>query len=1030
MKRYISKMMSILLVAVTACTDRLEPDFVTGVAGQPAEISVRLEQGDVSTVSRSDISEGLDRKITSIWVATYSIDGTRTGVYKATGLNETMTPHSTARTISLKTRSGQSYIVAVANFEHRFGANDNDGETVSLAEALDAATTWDEFLNLSCAFDREGGASAEAPLNALVMSGSYVSGAHVDGSRTSPETVNITAGTNTLKGSIHLRRTVSQVVFNVSHNTTNIGRAEIVSWRVVNLPAAAWLFERADNEADINCPDVRATAGNRFHTSNSSNNVTSHDDGFSFDFWQLENRRRGLPVPAEFAANPYLYREREFKSADGLNTRVFRSLTESAENPGMNNYATYVEFTVSLDLLRDETGKPLNMTRKAEATYRVHLGYCEGSSTAERARDFMVRRNTHYTYNVRINNVNDIIVEATGQEVNPGVEGSVSDVSHTFKQLDAHYSVMNIELTESNLNGFRFTILCYDENGREVRIVSDDASSIPAEGSERFKYLNWIELRKTKGENVIADYQPRSKNATNTEKTLLLTDMGAHCEPGWYTMFINEYVYEDSEDEAGSTNWHGYVNMPDRRAWLNVVGDISDDKMSSHNTSKYAISQSSIQTYYTTTSASTSAIGVEHVNESFGLNLRNNFNNPGKTVGISDLSGRYNTAQFLNGETSNSLNWKDNSISWSKFLETDAFQHINAVNNQNIIEAAHYEPLQKIRTVAASIESNSLGRYDPDQTASAQYIQAITACLNRNRDLDGDGKIDATELRWVVPSSRQCIRMILGRNSLPTPLFDPTDVDRLPTPDLANNGLSSSLLMYASDGKMIWLMEGTSTSKWREWPSSCAAPWQIRCVRSLGQDLKTLSANQSASRAFYRREGTNIIDLSAYNPRSLREKVDGPLPVHHINDQNNNRCYRAFEFSPEMYSLTHANIGLNGKTIEWSSYLAEHNPCDYLNKDGQSGWRVPNQKELSILGLLGITGSGVTYQLSCTYSYYRKDGYGFRVSDETETLSSETRIPMMIVTDTGAGTQPWLERLNQVKISGNTWGLRCVRDCE
>ena len=33
MKRYISKMMSIMLVAVTPCTYRLEPDFVTGVAG-------------------------------------------------------------------------------------------------------------------------------------------------------------------------------------------------------------------------------------------------------------------------------------------------------------------------------------------------------------------------------------------------------------------------------------------------------------------------------------------------------------------------------------------------------------------------------------------------------------------------------------------------------------------------------------------------------------------------------------------------------------------------------------------------------------------------------------------------------------------------------------------------------------------------------------------------------------------------------------------------------------------------------------
>jgi len=166
MKRFIYHI--IILLALTACTDDFEPEFDATASGEPAEITVNLALGKVGEVSRADIAEGLDRKITSIWVATFNAStGARTGVYKATGLNQSMTPHSTTQKVSFKTQSGTSYIVAVANFEHRFGSNANDGELVSLSQALDAATTWNQFLDLSCAFDETGMVSADAPLNAL-----------------------------------------------------------------------------------------------------------------------------------------------------------------------------------------------------------------------------------------------------------------------------------------------------------------------------------------------------------------------------------------------------------------------------------------------------------------------------------------------------------------------------------------------------------------------------------------------------------------------------------------------------------------------------------------------------------------------------------------------------------------------------------------------------------------------------------------------------------------------------------------------
>ena len=85
-------------------------------------------------------------------------------------------------------------------------------------------------------------------------------------------------------------------------------------------------------------------------------------------------------------------------------------------------------------------------------------------------------------------------------------------------------------------------------------------------------------------------------------------------------MFINEYVYEDSEkavagNESDSRNWKGYVNRRPRRMWLIVKSEVSPDNESVYFESKYAVSQKSIQCYYNVNAADLkSALGIEHEN--------------------------------------------------------------------------------------------------------------------------------------------------------------------------------------------------------------------------------------------------------------------------------------------------------------------------------------------------------------------------------------------------------------------------------
>lgn len=1024
-----------------SCSDELDSPFGAEVEeGLPTLVTVPVESADMVIVSRGELDEGLDKKITSLWIGVYNANsGERTG--SAIIHNSEMVEFHERKSITLEAMSGPSYIVGVANVEYRRGSIDGTNYDSTLEEALAGADTFDKFREMTVAFGRSGEISIEAPLNPLVSGGFYTETEDTEGELTEPLAVTLKPGIEKLSGAIHLRPIYSQVKFKLSYNTTNISKMQIDSWQVVNLPTSCWLAERSDGSENLNSPDSRPVNGKSYSNSELMTDVTNTGGTLGFDFWMLENRRTGRTPSSDYNNdNAYKWREKEYKNADGSNSGKYMSLVASADDDSPENMATYVVFNVTMEMSRDENGKPLNSTsRTVEAAYVVHLGYCEGGSNLEKAVDFSCRRNSKYTYNVKINNINDLMVEANREgEVTPGVEGVITDITDTFWELDAHYSCVNVNFTADNLRNFQYYIDAYDLNGARVIIDSRNKSTVPASGSNNYRYLSWVEFRKTTGENVIAQYKPASDAGTYR-----LDEMNGSRTAGWYTMFVNEYVYEDDSNESSPQNWHGYVNRPDRRLWLNVDVKVSDDGQTRYSTSKYAISQQSIQTYYAA-NATESGLGVEHENESFGLNLRNNFrwsSDGDKT------SGRKNLTDYLLNVYNSGLGWwewesqlsawTNDRIDWSDHLNLTSFQTVNAVNNQNYNIPAHTVYLPAI---VQNSNGNDKGttynrtEYDPDKTSNPKYIEVMRACLNRNRDLDGDGKIDGDELRWFLPTTAQYIRLILGRRSLVHPILDVTGITRLPNNSGTNNGENASLLYGTSDGSMVWLMEGTSSSQWAQWGGP--PPWQIRCVRNLGVNQANVAQNQTQP-AFYIRTGTNIVDLSRYEVKSLREEAyttsDWFMPPHHIYDQRYNRCYKAFEYSSSMIYFNDSRLGVNNTEIVLSDYLANNNPCSYLEAStGKKGWRVPNQKELSILCALGVVDDNAdsdnTFTLSCSFTYFDYDGYviGNNPNNRDGAISSAFHYALKAVTHSNNMTQA--EAINGEKIENKKYGFRCVRD--
>lgn len=1070
---------ALLVMAFAGCTDEIEYPDDEG-AGRPVTLSVNVSLPEMTPISRSDMAAGLDGRVESLWIGVYNASTQqRTGMYSEKRLNASPT-HENMQPVKIDARTGRSYIVAVANFEGRSAHNGT--EVVSLEQALSDADTWEKFNNLSTMFDTDGDINADVPLNVLLMSGHYIDGTHANGDHTQIEAVTIPA-TGTLPGAIHLRRTISQVRFNVSYNPDNIEDFEVVGWTVHNVPNQSWLYEHT--AGTLNAGDLRTigTKGSYQHTP-TTNVVTHNGNTYSFDWWQVENKRTGLEPPESHnkKGDYYSYREEEFKTDAGLNTGKYKSLVGSADAADANNNATFVELRVRMSLkvkengqpLVDENGQPIS-SRVVDGVYTVHLGYCEGSGKSK-AQDFNCRRNSKYTYTVTINNVNDILVEARKEgEPTPGGEGMVSDVTEKYVELDAHYGVYNIYLSDEDLyptianRSFDYMIRCYDENNQPVDIDSRVPSSVTAADS---KYINWVEIRRTTDAYTLAPYKPRTgANADSDNPTMTIQEFwekvsagnenkdARTIKAGYYTVFFNEYVYETATDgdEEGSTAWHDYVNKHNRTVWIRVLVDQSTDGESSYYNSKYAFSQRSIQTYYNTNAETENALGVEHVNESYGLNLRNSFYNSidngiAQNGSLHDIipqldgankdNGRFNTAMFLYGNPTRNFTskftWVDNALSWSSVVDTEKTQLVNAIENRqgvnkDAVTQDSPHPVPAIREVNKDDAKydpytrpndndtyKADERYDPDQSANARYIEAVTACMNRNRDLDGDGKIDANELRWYVPTANQYIRVILGRRSLNTPLMDYDANPKLqsPTGSYTKNDFVTSLMLYGSDGRDVWAMEGISISSWHEYHDGAA--WNVRCVRNLGSNLNTIDDTEKVKPAYrLRTVGGDIIEMIYYDTKSVRqEKLTQMLP-HDIANQDYNRVYKAFQYSNLI--LQYSMNGYYNYRDDWATWLRTVNPCENVSGLSGTGWRIPNQKEITIMNTLGIKPSS-GFTPSATFSHY--DFSGAALVNQSA-LSSNSYYVMFVNSD-GKSTQANFGSI----ISSYPLYFRCVRDVD
>ena len=683
------------------------------------------------------------------------------------------------------------------------------------------------------------------------------------------------------------------------------------SWQVVNVPKGAFLLE--DATAYDGVSGYFSTEELGFETTSTDsyvndNGTTTETMRHGFSFYMLENRYEATGDSAITGTTPDLrLRELRNKNADGTNATKGNVWVYAPDESTYLVIKGYLTMDVGEE--DDNTTKELG----ANVTYYVHLG---NFSTAK-PNDYAIRRNTHYTYSILVKGVKNIQVEVEDgiTEGQPGAEGDVFVSQQEIQLFDAHYSQYTTYVEASNLdvNTMSWYVQTpFGESGSPKLSENIDPDKSPTEYANALKKYDykWIWFMINPSSSYNSD--------TSDESTYSVPGIGDtySTEPQWYpgndyrnaavgtprklmnveefvtymkeqktkhhngeenifrdekiyfTIFIDEYYYETHpiEGEASPPDlWKQFVNQSNRFMHILCGSNISKDTESSATNSVITIRQRAIQTGYNIEKTDLiTAWGIETEDETLDDQLWF-YDEDNRRPGYGDFStyhqdiathtsesnGLYNTALLMGLMTktgSNPASYNSN-IKWKKFL--------------------HYQ---------GNPQSSMSGFLNEN------YQGMLYATLMRNRDNDGDGIIDANELRWYVASLGQLYGIYIGESgfkSRDARLYDASLATATKETLIGGEGNFSSYRKWRShvvsstksghaDSQnrtvSVWAEEGISVSYYFQeqdnpnWGADNYGSYSIRCVRNLGMDY----ASEDAAKTAIQQESVKPDDMIDY----------------------------------------------------------------------------------------------------------------------------------------------------------------------
>lgn len=481
------------------------------------------------------------------------------------------------------------------------------------------------------------------------------------------------------------------------------------------------------------------------------------------------------------------------------------------------------------------------------------------------------------------------------------------------------------------------------------------------------------------GKAIKQIYNDGNKNGTpNSDIIEISTDGNDYVAR--FTAFVNEYYYlRHPLTGAKATSWSVMTNKIPREMIIAMSTETSIDGNSSYSKIHSYISQLSMETFYNDRVTSLNAFGIETYNET---PLTYEFGDPESEYNLSDTDGRENQKKLIGASSTSTPYW---------------FTYITASGNG---------------------WTSSVGTERTDHKLPNAYSMkaAYSACMSRNRDLNGNGRIDENEIRWYLASLNEYIRIGIGNNALSSAQLFFGDKDNLS--NYPSNDIKNGSLYYTSSesGKRVyWAIEKGSYGAVGDYYDGSSLP--IRCIRDLpatGTSTDVSSIDGVKSDATYKYYDNLSPKLLVFKDRLVsslyRQRASGSLLVHN-EDEDPNSFYDGI-FVAEDFLYTENNwgdktyrtftlgdiIGYDG-TVTWNDGRYSNNgtmtnPCAGYDQDGYTNWRVPNLVELSAMNAAGLLSkpSGYGNDVACCTQFTNQSvRYGFGFSSLIYCPGAETQ---------------------------------------
>lgn len=1001
-------------IGFSACK---EDNYMSSVSGEEVQVSsLKLRLSDVMSKDMNLSRAGEDKPTLNNLYLYIFANGTRVSEpVNIPSQNISSSTSTSAEThdyeiknVSLKMMTGENTVYALGNTENGYY---NNALLNELAKIDSENAFIEKLFSINAAY--ETNQSLPVSLSNIFMTGSG--------------TISVTG--NQAEGVITLKRPVASINMKVKTITTNAGNAiEFIpqTYQIYNISQQALVI--ADPQNTLN--DVGRT----------------YYDTKPFTNWV--NEYQGSTVVAK---NCQFYLPENIQELKPLSNYHQRDLRKTDDRSWVNAPANSTYVVISGNYTEKNSEGVL--VNQGTTSYTIHLG--DFSTKTGSWGNFSVERNARYAYTITIQGIENIKVEAEkteGDGDQPGAEGiiignesasEIFDLDCTYEQMLVTYDlndiVNSIKADESSLsddekiaNAFILkTSSPFDESGSEYirpyaieKELNDDRIELEKSFKDKMDY-KWVWFLSQDNNSTLSSYPGESKknitlidpynlcvklgklvsqlvtNGNITDKQGITVSSGNKV---YFTAFVDEYYYDKNPITNESVSWAKFTRQNDRTMIIASDMSVSPDGHSIYAKARTSISQRSMQTFYDESGAENfNALGLEVYceNDLFMEYDQGSWSNKWTGKATNESNGRYNMINLM-GFLGNQ--------SWANFVQQGSNGYLSS---------------------DASL-THKIGKSNDNLVNAHPFY----ACLSRNRDLDGNGRIEDNEIRWYLPSCDQYARLQVGNSSMSdeSKLFKgnkslfasksyPADFLKDGALYYTSTYRSSA---YADNRQLLWAAEVGAFGARKEDQTAYRTLYKglVRCVRNLpSEEVKrqhsttVVVGDDALGASSYDEEKNNtnkyLFDFTGrLDSRIFRTITQrGPYDPHYEEPvlDNMNDVNRL----PQGLVVATADMkgSWGGTSREYSAsqiWAGSIDPCKNYSESsgGQSYagyWRVPNLREMMVIATkakeLGLT-SGY-YAISTGFSGHNSSqpGFSYNASSGFVTASGGSQVKVRCVRD-------------------------------